>query len=181
MELSTLTDEILLSRYCDSGRPELFEELVRRYWSSLFKWAFKFTGNASTAEDVRQIALINVHKNCRQFSGRSAVATWLFATVRNAAIGLHRKRNCGKGRKLWGMSIDCVPESKLCYLEQLEDGPSPVEMINRLPEKLRLVAELRFLEGEQYETIAQRACIPLGTVRSRLHRAVNEIRGQLCQ
>jgi RNA polymerase sigma-70 factor (ECF subfamily) len=69
-----------------------FEDLVRRHYEQIFRWALARTGDRDEADDVTQETLVRLHRHIGGFDGRSAFNTWLYQVTRSAAADLHRKR-----------------------------------------------------------------------------------------
>ncbi|MBI3682933.1 MAG: sigma-70 family RNA polymerase sigma factor [Acidobacteria bacterium] len=119
----------------------------------------------------------------RHYDGRSSFDTWLFSVARNLAIDhLRRKRN---------ISLDEPDESGAARVERLAAGSADplgqllesergvilAAAVHRLPAIHREVVSLRFEEGMRLDQIAEVAGVPLSTVKSRLHRALESLRG----
>jgi RNA polymerase sigma-70 factor (ECF subfamily) len=172
-----LIDQALL------GQTEAFGQLVLKYQDRLFNTVFHVVGHEEDARDIVQEALVQAFLKLESFGRRSAFYTWLYRIAFNVAI-THRRRRRPKA------SLDGRAEGD--RLDPPDDGPSPIEnleqkercrqvrqAITRLAEEHRAVLVLREIDGCCYETIAEILDLPLGTVRSRLHRARLELRDQL--
>ncbi len=143
--------------------------------------------NETDAQDVVQDALVMAYRKLHLFSGRSSFYTWLFQVARNVAISKLRSQK--RLVSLNGMPDDASPGTSL----DVEDrGPAPedrlrreedIEMLRtaleRLTEEFRSILVLREMEDLDYEQIAEVLEIPVGTVRSRLHRARAQLREEL--
>lgn len=181
-DLSRLTDEELLARYCATSDPSAFEQLVNLHWRQIVSWAYQVVGNNSAAEDVGQVALLQVHRACRRFGYRSKFRSWLYRIVKNAAVTYFRQRrrvanftDLGikpfEGRRKADPTEPIAPEH-----DGSSDLPDLRSAVAKLPEKSReIVALMYFHETEQSEAAALLR-IPLGTVKSRLHRALHRLR-----
>jgi len=165
-----------------AGRSAAFGELVRRYQDRLFNAVFRVLENAEDAADVVQDAFINAFQSLNSFKGDSEFFTWLYRIAFNAAISLRRKRKVVL--RLDGEDGDRGSEpadpSDLVRpgqgLERAEEDAQLVAALNRLSPEHRAVLVLKDLEEQKYEDIAEILDVPIGTVRSRLHRARLELR-----
>jgi RNA polymerase sigma-70 factor (ECF subfamily) len=175
-------DRTLIAR-CLQGRVEAFGELVRRYQDRLYNSVYRFLGNAEDARDVVQEAFLSAFRALRKFRGRSRFFTWLYRIALNHAVDLKRR---GKFlRPLSEASSDrpghepadrSVLTNPAWHLDRLEEDERLQQALARLSEEFRLVLILRDIEEMSYDQIAEVLAIPVGTVRSRLHRARLELR-----
>ena len=140
-------------------------------------------GHADDARDIVQEALVQAFLKLDTFQRQSAFYTWLYRIAFNVAI-THRRR------KRQTMSLERARETGA--MEPLDDGDDPADALDRkercqrvreaiaqLGEEHRAVVVLREIDGCCYETIAEILDLPVGTVRSRLHRARLQLREEL--
>jgi RNA polymerase sigma-70 factor, ECF subfamily len=168
-----------------AGRAASFGELVRRYQDRLFNAVYRVVENADDAADVVQDAFINAYQSLNSFKGDSEFFTWLYRIAFNAAISLRRKRKVVL--RLDGVDGEKGAEpadpSDLVRpglaLERAEEDAQLLAALNRLSPEHRAVLVLKDLEEQKYEEIAEILDVPIGTVRSRLHRARLELRDLL--
>ena len=120
------------------------------------------------------------------FKGDSEFFTWLYRIAFNAAISLRRKRKAvlsidgGREDKTVGEPIDPSEYTRPgVALERSEEDAFVMAALDRLSPEHRVVLVLKDLEGQKYEEIAAIVDVPIGTVRSRLHRARLELRDLL--
>lgn len=165
------------------GDTAAFGELVRRYQERLFNTVFRLVDNAEDAQDVVQEAFLNAYQSLDSFKGDSRFFTWLYRIAINTAISLKRKHKAG-------LSIDAgrngesaiEPLDASMYgqpghaLEQAEEERRIQWALNRMSPEHRAVLVLKDIEGQKYETMAEILMVPIGTIRSRLHRARAELR-----
>lgn len=179
------TDDRRLIAECLAGHTPAFGALVRRYQDRLFNALLRVVDNAEDAADVVQEAFLNAYQSLNSFKGDSEFFTWLYRIAFNAAISLRRKRRAllsldgGPGEKT------VEPEDPNEYtrpgvmLERSEEDAHLMAALGRLSPEHRVVLVLKDLEGQKYEDIAAVLDVPIGTVRSRLHRARLELRDLL--
>jgi RNA polymerase sigma-70 factor (ECF subfamily) len=179
------SDEELLLGYRQTGDPELFAQLVRRYEGELFSYLRRYLGDAEMAEDAFQRCFMQVHLKCRQFEAGRAVRPWLYTIATHQAIDAQRRRRrqrtvsldrlgaeegegSGKLADLL-LSREPAPAARLGSAEQAEWLH---EALARLGQPLRDVVQLVYFQGLKYREAAEVLGIPVGTVKSRMHAAV---------
>jgi RNA polymerase sigma-70 factor (ECF subfamily) len=166
-----------------TGNRAAFGELVRRYEGRLFNSLVHMVGSREEAEDVSQEAFVQAFLKLDSFRGRSAFYTWLYRIAFNLSVS--RKR-----RKRAEVSMDQHRDRTGEEPEDSGEGPSDQVLrdeqvrqvrgaIADLNDEHRAIVVLREMEGCDYDTIAEILDVPVGTVRSRLHRARLQLRDQL--
>jgi RNA polymerase sigma-70 factor (ECF subfamily) len=168
---------------CLRGDTAAFGELVRRYQERLFNTVYRLVDNAEDARDVVQEAFLNAYQSLDSFKGDSRFFTWLYRIAINTAISLKRKQRAGRnieaGRNGDGgvEPLDASEFSRPGHaLEQAEEEHRIQSALNRLSPEHRAVLILKDIEGQKYEQMAEILQVPIGTIRSRLHRARAELR-----
>lgn len=175
-----MSDDAELIAQTLQGQPASFGELVRKYQDRLYNAVVHTMGNAEDARDVVQEAMVQAFLRLETFQHSSAFYTWLYRIAFNNAAS-HRRR------KHITTSVDQAREAT--GQEPVDPGPVPSDRIEReerrqqvrqaiaqLTEEHRAVLVLRDMEGFCYEEIAEVLSLPVGTVRSRLHRARMQLR-----
>ena len=172
-------DDHRLIAECLNGDTAAFGALVRRYQDRLYNTAYRLVGNAEDAQDVVQEAFLSAYQSLGNFKGDSLFFTWLYRIAVNTAISLKRKQRAVL-RIDGGPAAEPLDPSELSRpghaLEQAEQGQRVQWALSRLSPEHRAVLVLKDMEGQKYETIADALGVPIGTVRSRLHRARLELR-----
>jgi RNA polymerase sigma-70 factor (ECF subfamily) len=179
------TDDRRFIAQCLAGYAPAFGELVRRYQDRLFNAVLRVVDQPEDAADVVQDAFLNAYQSLNSFKGDSEFFTWLYRIAFNAAISLRRKRKAV-------LSIDGLPGDKAtdpadpsefarpgALLERSEEDAQLLAAMARLSPEHKAVLVLKDLEDQKYEDIAAILDVPIGTVRSRLHRARLELRDLL--
>jgi RNA polymerase sigma-70 factor (ECF subfamily) len=184
-ETVSADDQRLIAR-CLQGDTSAFGELVRRYQDRLYNSVYRVLDNAEDAQDVVQEAFLSAYQNLDGFKGDALFFTWLYRIAFNTAISLRRKQ-----RTL--LSFDVAANGELAVepldesaasrpgrnLERAEDERRVQQALNRLSPEHRAVLVLKDMEGQKYEEMAAILRVPVGTIRSRLHRARAELRALL--
>ncbi len=167
-----------------AGHTKRFEELVIAYQNRLFSAMLAVLGNRQDAEDVTQEAFTKAFLRLDAFQSRSSFFTWLHRIAFNLAIDLRRRdaRARSAGRVSAEVANDELRSAELspaARSEQSETQRKIYEALAMIDPERRSVIALRDLQGMDYAEIAEVLEIPIGTVRSRLHRARTEMRDLL--
>ena len=189
--LGTLPDADVV-RLAQQGREPAFRELVRRYERPVFSLVYRMVRDREVAEDLAQDTFVKVLNHIDRYSPEFKFSSWLFKIANNVAID-HLRR-----RRLDTVSIDGAPdatsaseveastiqlaseqESPLEELASRELGSAIERAIGALRPQYRACIMLRHVEGRSYEEIAATLDLPLGTVKTYIHRARHELRRAL--
>jgi len=187
-QLVSWSDEKLLLSYRESPDGAVFEELVRRYEKELYGYLRHYLGNAEMAADVFQQTFLQVHLKCGQFEPGRKVRPWLYTVATNQAIDYRRRnrrhRMSSLDRAGRGGEEGMGPLAEL-LVASANDPANDVETaelheavrraIDALPELCREVVTLIYLQGLKYREAAQVLSVPVGTVKSRLHVAMEKL------
>jgi RNA polymerase sigma-70 factor, ECF subfamily len=181
-------DDLTLVEACRAGQTEAFGLLVRRYQDRLYSTILRLVGGPEDAQDVLQDAFVRAFEKLDQFHGESSFYTWIYRIAVNLALSGHRKRKqrrfsrapeSGKGI-LGEEPADESPETDPSFaLERVEREAIVEAALAALAPEQRAVVVLKDFDGRRYEEISTLLAIPIGTVRSRLHRARCELRERL--
>lgn len=166
-----------------AGDRAAFGLLVERYQQRVYNTVYRVLHNAEDAADATQDVFLNVYQALGSFKGDSEFFTWLYRIAFNTAISHKRKRKPnrsldGDGSQTISLepadkSVDVAPDAAQ---ERREDEQTLMNAVALLSVEHRIILILKDIEGRKYEEIAEIAGIPVGTVRSRLHRARLELR-----
>jgi RNA polymerase sigma-70 factor, ECF subfamily len=173
---------------CLTGRPDAFGELVRRYQDRLFNAVLRIIDNADDALDVVQESFLNAYQSLASFKGDSEFFTWLYRIAFNAAVSQRRKKRAvisleagRNGEAVADPADDSEGIRPGEELERSEQHAAVHAALCRLSVEHRAVLVMKDLDGLKYEQIAEVMGVPIGTVRSRLHRARLEMRDLLAE
>ena len=164
-----------------TGDNKAFEALLKKYRKSVYYMLLKMIKNPDDAEDLTQEAFAKAFNSIEKFDATYAFSTWLFRIATNNCIDFIRKK------RVQTVSIDQPMEgddgSNIRFDvrdDDLDPNQSMLKQqrkrflnmaIDRLPEKYRMLVELRYFKELSYEEVAQELQIPLGTVKAQLFRA----------
>lgn len=174
-KLTTLSDDQLIERTL-GGQRDAFGALVRKYQNRLYNGMVQILRNETEAEDTVQEAFILALTKLNTFKGNSQFYTWLYRIAYNVSVTRMRRRkpmvsieNQQADAKLQIPDDDQpMPESSMVKAEEAEQL---MAALGRMSGEHRHILVLREMEGMDYSAISEVLDLPIGTVRSRLHRA----------
>src|SRR5215475_1962782 len=159
---------------CRRGDEGAFQELVDRYKDLVFALIARTIQDRSRAEDLAQDVFLRVHRGLPYFRGEARLSTWIYRIVANVCVQEH-------GRPAT-ISIDDdrarvqPPAGSDRQFGDLELRDRLEKAIARLPPNYRLLIAAHYLNGVQYESLAEALQLPLGTVKTQLYRAKQQLR-----
>ena len=158
-----------------------YESIVQRYARHVYNIAYRMAGNEADARDLSQEAFLRVYRALRRVEPDAPLESWLYRIVGNLYIDLLRRRPRVRVESLdaplltpGGAVLREFPDlesSPEAILEREQLDGAIQRALGTLSEDLRLVVVLSDIEGLSYEEMATILHVPLGTVKSRLHRA----------
>jgi RNA polymerase sigma-70 factor (ECF subfamily) len=181
------TEDINLSEL-EIEKQKKFENETVPHQDALYNYALKIARNADDAQDLLQETYYKAFKNYHQFENGTNSKAWMFMILKNTYINNYRKLK-REPAKLDYDEIEDIYEN--IKSDQSKDNNLDLDFYNNLlddelsaalskiPSKMKEVFLLCDLEGYTYEEIAEITDIPIGTVRSRLHRARNILQDEL--
>lgn len=180
------TNDQSLIRQVRAGDVDAFGGLVLRYQDRLFGTLAHLLGSLDDARDVTQDAFVLAFEKLSTFRGDSAFYSWLFRIAYNAAMTRKRKdrrqpasideTRQQRGDELRDERADADPAAAL---DTAERQTMVRRALDELAEDYRTAIILKEIEGLRYDEIADMVGCPIGTVRSRIHRARHELREKL--
>jgi RNA polymerase sigma-70 factor, ECF subfamily len=178
-----LTEPLENLEKAKAGDPQAFQALVRPHLDSIRRFARSFCEHDSDADDLAQDALIKAYRSFGSFDGRSSLTTWLYTVAKNQFLDQRRSKLFhwrSRESELGQMDPSTLPNA-----EHLLDERKKVEFLwaalGRIDDKFRIPLVLAEIDGIAYEQIAEIERIPIGTVRSRIARAKDQLRTILGQ
>jgi RNA polymerase sigma-70 factor (ECF subfamily) len=181
-------DDHRLIAECLRGRTVAFGQLIHRYEERLYNTVYRLVDNAEDAQDVVQETFLNAYKSLNNFKGDAEFFTWLYRIAFNTAVSLKRKQKAAlslDGSRNGETSVEPLDRSDCNRpgqaLERAEQEYRIQLALSRLSSEHRAVLVLKDMECLKYEQIAEILQVPIGTIRSRLHRARLELRDLLQQ
>lgn len=168
-----------------AGHADAFGRLVTRYQDRLFHAMTHIVGSAEDAHDVVQDACVQAFLKLEGFRRTSAFYTWLYRIALNMAASRRRRARPiysldGDQVAGAGQVADSTSSARPSHRLEQQETVSRVQIaLQSLAEEYRAVLVLREMDGCDYDMIAEVLDLPVGTVRSRLHRARAQMRDLL--
>jgi RNA polymerase sigma-70 factor (ECF subfamily) len=183
MNAPTLSPDLLLARRAAAGRPDAWDELLAQYGERFYNLAVHFVGAGADAEDLTQEICLRLYQNLRQYRGDVPFAAWALRLSRNLCIDHYR---CARRER----RTSAVSEAVLAQLPAGGDDPQTAALrrqqlravyrgLEEMTEEAAEVVLLRDLQGWSLAETAAYLDLPVGTVKSRLHRARLELAGRV--
>ena len=170
-------DERSLIERCRAGDDAAFSELVDRYKNLVYALVYRMIPDRSRTDDLAQDVFLKVYRGLPYFRGEARLSTWIYRIVQNVCSQARAQRrpdvplesdSHGRARQSPG-----APDAAFADIEvrdRLEKA------IQQLPDNYQLLIAAHYLQGVQYEDLAATLDIPLGTVKTHLHRAKRRLR-----
>lgn len=174
-------DDHSLVQASRAGDRDAFGVLVRRYQDRLYSTALRLTGSVEDAHDLLQDSFFRAYRKLGSFHGDSSFYTWVYRITVNLALSRRRKQHPhyeGAGPALDTADLSGTSDPSLPLVRAERDARIQAAL-NGLGDDHRAVIVMKDLDGLRYEEIAAILKIPVGTVRSRLHRARCELKERL--
>ncbi|HNU93921.1 MAG TPA: sigma-70 family RNA polymerase sigma factor [Bacillota bacterium] len=181
---SDASDEQLIQLHL-SGDPRGMEAIYERYFDRIYRFAYSRLRSAQDAEDVTSAIFLKLCKSLDSFRGEAKFSTWIYTVANNAVMDSVRRR-----RPSVSLDADLRIDGDDSVPREIEDdAPGPDDRVadadfaryvysklDALPPAQRSVIELRFFMELSYQQIADQLGVELGTVKSRLNRAIAALR-----
>jgi RNA polymerase sigma-70 factor, ECF subfamily len=189
--LSGLSDPAVVEQ-ARKGSEVAYRELLTRYERPVFSLIFRMVRDRETAEDLSQETFVKVLNNLDRYSPEFKFSSWLFKIANNLTIDHLRRRRVdtisiegapdaitSESARATSIAVVSQDESPLEELESRELGSAIERAIGKLRPEYRACILLRHVEDKSYEEIAEIVKLPLGTVKTYIHRARHELRAAL--
>jgi RNA polymerase sigma-70 factor (ECF subfamily) len=166
------SDEVLVGKYL-AGDERAFSVLVERHQTRVFNVALRVLGDPEDARDATQDAFVSMLRKLSQFRGESAFTTWLHRVTLNSCYDILRKRRRQPMLRLVGDEDDPLPDTGPPVPDHADATVASIEVARALqliPEEYRVTLVLADIQDLPYEEIARVLDVPVGTVKSRVHR-----------
>jgi len=163
------SDEQLIEAI-NRGQKGAFESLYYRYRDWVYNIAWRFTGNQQDALDVLQDTFIYLMGKFPGFTLTASMKTFLYPAIKHQALNIRRKRRKSTSDE------NALSELPAPELNQGDSCSELAVVLKILPDEQREVLLLRFVDDMELQEISTALNIPTGTVKSRLHRALQALR-----
>lgn len=179
-----ISDHELMRRVKDGDTPA-FDVLVRKWEHRLYNVVYKIICDIETTRDICQEVFLQVYKSAKKYNPTAQFETWLYRIAINSSINELRKQ-----KRYQTYSLDNQDETQISLDDIMTDpNPKPDDIVQqnemasciqnalaKLPTEQRIVVTLRHYEGLKYQQIAEILNCPLGTVKSRMYSAIEQLR-----
>jgi len=179
MKKNSTNEDSLLIKKAQAGNEGAFNFLMNKYYPRVYASLYSFTKSKEDSEDLAQQTFIKVWQQIKSFRGESAFFTWMYRIAINLAknhfvSSSYKKDKINVSTSDFDIDIPSYtnPEQDLIHDEALNNIK---QYIDRLPETLKTAFTLRESDGKSYEEISLITDTPIGTVRSRIFRARENI------
>ncbi len=186
---TTAHTEAQLVERCKAGDSQAFDELICAHQDRVFNTAFRLMGNYEEALDLTQEVFLNCFRKIENFKGDSALSTWLYRITVNTAKNRWKYQQSRGLNRMTSMDAPMEADDEERVKQYPDNQPTPRKVasdreamayfekqLENLNAEHREVLVFRYMEELSYEEIADILGLSLGTVKSRIHRARNELR-----
>lgn len=169
-------------RKLQRGETDAFETLIRRHQKTIFNLVYRMLGDYDEAAEISQEAFLSAYRAIGNFRGEANFSTWLYrialnhATTRRKSLNTHQQRSVPIENTEPASDPHPGPAESM---EKKEIRQHVQQALNRLDPEDAAVILLRDLQDVPYEEVARVLEIPIGTVKSRLHRARQALKSEL--
>jgi RNA polymerase sigma-70 factor (ECF subfamily) len=148
-------------------RAEAFEALLTVYQDKVFRLSYSMLGDRAQAEDAAQESFLRIWKSIDRYRGEASLSTWIFSITRNVCLTAISKRAARRSEAIEGAErARPVAPDRQRDIEYL---------VGQLPDNYRQVVMLFYMEDRSYDEVARMLDLPLGTVKTHLHRARQQL------
>ncbi len=172
------------------GKPGAFDAIVRAHQDRVYAFCLRMLSDREDALDVAQEVFLSAYRNLAGFRGEASLSTWLLRIAANRSLNRIRQRATRAAREV--MSIQPQEDGNSPFQPPGREEDRPDRMVEsretrkileaaiaNLDEDSRMLVLLSDVEGLSYEELSEAVGIPLGTVKSKLHRARMALRKML--
>ena len=168
--MAEIDERELVSR-CQAGDETAFGELVDHYKNLVYAMVYRMVNDRNEADDLAQEVFLKVHRGLPYFRGEARLSTWIYRIVANVCVQARGKRR------------EFVAAAELPDRGRADASFADLELRDRLekaivqlPDQYRVLIAAHYLQGVQYEALAESLNMPLGTVKTHLYRAKRLLR-----
>ena len=182
-------DDKELAALAAKGREMAFRELLSRYERPIFSLVYRIVRDRTLAEDLAQESFVRAFNAISSYKPTYKFSSWIFKIANNHTIDHLRKRkldtvsihgspsaSSAEEEERTRITLESTGEQPDAYVESRELGGMVEEAIGKLRPEYKTAVLLRHVEGYAYEEIAETMELPLGTVKTYLHRARKELK-----
>ena len=152
-----------------------FEAVLSAYQHKVFRLCYALLGDRAAAEETAQDVFVRIWKALPGYRGESSLSTWIYAIARNACLTAMKRRAGRLAISLEEPGVRVAAERRASGPATPDRRPDVLRLVAELPENYRQVVLLYHMEERSYEEVAAMLGLPLGTVKTWLHRARKQL------
>jgi RNA polymerase sigma-70 factor, ECF subfamily len=160
-------DENIAALLASGCRTESFEALLAAYQDKVFRLCYSMLGDRAQAEDAAQESFLRIWKAMERYRGDAALGTWIFSVTRNVCLTAISKRAARRSAP--------IEEAERATPRTPPRERDMLRLVGQLPENYRQVIMLFYMEERSYDEVARMLALPVGTVKTHLHRARQQL------
>ncbi|SDX44318.1 RNA polymerase sigma factor SigY [Paenibacillus sp. CF384] len=174
--MEQLGDEAQLVKRAVRGDDHALSTLLRSHYTLLYRYMLKVTMNKAMAEDLVQDTMLKAIEKIGTFRKQSKFSTWLISIATRRYIDEMRKQ---QREQKWQTQEQALQSIRFHAAMQQQEWPDALDVLGALSYEIRVPILLKYYYGYAYEEIASWLDIPVGTVKSRLHNGLKQLRKEL--
>lgn len=171
-------DETKLIKQAVRGDSRALSELLRQNYSFLYQYALKVTMNKTRAEDVTQETMLKAIEKIATFQNKAKFSTWLITIASRLVVDRIRRNEL---EKHWVQEEQSLRSIRYTTLQRGDEWPEALQALGDLSSDTRIPVLLKYYYGYSQEEISSMLDIPVGTVKSRLHNGLKQLRKELTE
>jgi RNA polymerase sigma-70 factor (ECF subfamily) len=160
-------DQNIAALLAEGRRTEAFETLLAAYQDKVFRLCYSMLGDRARAEDAAQESFLRIWKSMDRYRGDAALGTWIFSVTRNVSLTAISKRGADRSAP--------IEEAERVAPQAPGRERDVARLVAQLPGNYRQVIMLFYMEDKSYEEVARMLDLPMGTVKTYLHRARKQL------
>jgi RNA polymerase sigma-70 factor, ECF subfamily len=158
---------------------DAFELLLGRYQHKVFRLAWSMLGDQTTAEEMAQDVFLKIWQVLPGYRGEASLSTWIYAITRNSCLTRRKKLRERSAASMEEPGVLRAAEAQLSAPSRPSNEPDLAASMAQLPPQYRQAIALFYLEEKSYEEVSARLGLPVGTVKTYLHRARKQLAASL--
>jgi RNA polymerase sigma-70 factor, ECF subfamily len=169
-----------IQEHLSAGRyRDAFELLLARYQHKIFRLSWSMLGDQGAAEEMAQDVFLQIWRVLAGYRGEASLSTWIYAITRNRCLTQRKKLRERSAASLEEPGVLRAAEAKLSGAARPSNERDVVALLAQLPPQYRQALTLFYWEEKSYEEVAALLGLPVGTVKTYLHRARKQLAGSL--
>lgn len=156
-------------------KDKAFSILLDRYHEKIYWHVRSIVISHEDADDVSQECLIKIFRKLDAFKGNSSLYTWIYRIATNEALNLLRKRKRRRTEDMQSHQQEVRQRAAEVFLESSDIEEALIQALDQLPEKQKLVFQLRYFGKQTYEEISRVTNTTIGGLKANYHHAVQKI------